>query len=137
MSVSKNIAMASALVVEHQRRNIFNTSTLSLDTPVRLVLPQFRLPERDWNDGGSEITPRMLASHTSGLPRESFSTDFNVILNIGRANLATIGTGWAGATPEGVIEEVGKTNLMFAPGERPACEFVHQVCCVMGGLTRR
>ena len=129
--------MASALVVEHQRRTMSNTSTLSLDTPVRLVLPQFHLPERDWNDGGSEITLRMLASHTSGLPRESFSTDFNVILNTGKADLATIGAGWEGATPEGIIEEVGKTNLMFAPGERPACEFVRQVCCVTSGLTRR
>jgi hypothetical protein len=132
MSISKNIAMTSALVVGHQTRKMSNTSTLSLDTPVRLVLPQFHLPERDWNDGGSEITLKMLASHTSGLPRESFSTDFNVILSTGKASLATIGEGWAGATPEGVIEEVGRTNLMFAPGERPACEFVCRICCFVG-----
>jgi CubicO group peptidase (beta-lactamase class C family) len=131
MSVSKNIAMASALIVEHQSRKTLNTSALTLDTPVRLVLPQFHLPERDWNDGGSEITMNMLASHTSGLPRESFSTEFNLILNKGKADLATIGAGWAGATPEGILEEVGRANLMFAPGERPACERAeYAVLCV-------
>ncbi|KAF2124738.1 beta-lactamase/transpeptidase-like protein [Dothidotthia symphoricarpi CBS 119687] len=123
MSVSKNFAMASALVVsEKSKRDYANSSfaPLSLDTPVRLVLPGFKLPEKDWNDGGSEITLEMLASHTSGLPRESYSTGFNMVLSTGRADATTIGAAWAEASIEDVMDGVGKSNLMFAPGQRAA-----------------
>lgn len=119
MSVSKNFAMASALVVgnlPHQSKLM----KLSLDTHVRQVLPEFALHEQDWEDGGSETTLGMLASHTSGISRESYSTGFNLILSTGKADLATIGAGWADATPESVIEATATRRLMFAPGQRAA-----------------
>jgi CubicO group peptidase (beta-lactamase class C family) len=119
MSVSKNFAMSSALVVsnlpKHPRHPI-----LSLDTSLRSVLSEFTLSERDWNDGGSEITLGMLASHTSGIPRESYSTNFNMILSTGKADLLTIGAAWASSTPEEVITGLATTSLMFAPGQRAA-----------------
>lgn len=62
----------------------------------------------------------MLASHTSGITRESFSTDFNMILSTGKATAHTIGELWAAQTVESVIKGVGKTGLMFKPGERAA-----------------
>ncbi|KAH3994760.1 hypothetical protein HBH98_164390 [Parastagonospora nodorum] len=119
MSVSKNIAMSSALVVSNIPKQP-QYLRLSLDTPLRLVLPDFTLPERDWNDGGSEITLGMLASHTSGTPRESYSTGFNMILSSGKADLPTIGAAWGSATPQDVIDGMATTNLMFAPGQRAA-----------------
>lgn len=124
MSVSKNIAMLSALVVSkpgYASPHVYTYPAVTLDTPVRLLLPTFGLPEKDWNDGGSEITLAMLASHTAGIPRESYSTGFNMILNTGKADAQTIGAAWAGATPEDVIEEIKQSNLMFAPGQRAAC----------------
>lgn len=123
MSVSKNFAMASALVVSEKSKKVLSNSSLvplSLNTPVRLVLPGFQLPAKDWNDGGSEITLEMLASHTSGLQRESYSTGYNMIQNTGRADAATIGAAWAGVSVENVLEGLKKTNLMFAPGQRAA-----------------
>lgn len=122
-SISKNFAVFSALAIENLAKACDNVSKeFNLDTRVREVLPQFRLPEKDWNDGGQDITLRMLASHSSGLPREGYSTDFNMVLATGKANAETIGAKWASATPESVIEHVAKTNLMFAPGRRAACE---------------
>lgn len=119
MSVSKNLAMASALVVSNLPTQS-RYQGMSLDTPVRLVLPEFTLPEQDWNDGGSEITLGMLASHTAGIPRESYSTGFNMILSTGKADSATIGAAWGRATPEDVLDAIAKENLMFAPGQRAA-----------------
>jgi CubicO group peptidase (beta-lactamase class C family) len=119
MSVSKNFAMSSALVVSNLPNQTENF-ILSLDTPLRLVLPDFSLPERDWRDGGSEITLGMLASHTSGVPRESYSTNFNMILGAGKGDLPTIGAAWASVTPQNVVAGMAKTNLMFAPGQRAA-----------------
>ncbi|KAH7406772.1 beta-lactamase/transpeptidase-like protein [Phaeosphaeria sp. MPI-PUGE-AT-0046c] len=119
MSVSKNFAMASALVVSNLAQQS-NSLALSMDTHVRQVLPDFSLHEQDWQDGGSEITLGMLASHTSGISRESYSTGFNLLLATGKADLATIGAGWAGATAKNVIEATAARRLMFAPGERAA-----------------
>ncbi|KAF2019443.1 beta-lactamase/transpeptidase-like protein [Aaosphaeria arxii CBS 175.79] len=119
-SVSKNLAVFSALVVENKSKHHPNLTEFSLDAPVRHFLPSFRLPDEDWEDGGRDITLRMLASHSAGLSRESYSTDFNLVLNTGKADAETIGAAWAAATPEGVIESVKKTRLMFAPGERAA-----------------
>jgi CubicO group peptidase (beta-lactamase class C family) len=119
MSVSKNIAMTSALVVStllDQPQRPY----LDMNTPVRLLLPDFTLPEEDWKDGGSEITLGMLASHTAGIPRESYSTGFNMILSTGKADAVTIGAAWASATAEDVIDAIGKEKLMFAPGHRAA-----------------
>lgn len=119
MSVSKNFAMTSALVVS----NLPNTPgepVLSLDTQVRKALPKFALPEQDWNDGGKQITLGMLASHTAGIPRESYSTGFNMILSTGKADARTIGAAWASATAEEVLEAIAKEKLMFAPGQRAA-----------------
>lgn len=118
MSVSKNIAMLSALVLGNHPN-----SHMTLDTALREVLPSFRLPPLDWNSGGSEITLRMLASHTAGIPRESYSTGFNMVRATGRADAATIGAAWAAASAEQVIEGIGDRQLMFAPGERAACKF--------------
>lgn len=123
-SVSKNFAAYSAIFAQNlaNSANFSSDSSLeiSLETPVRLLLPQFRVPERDWENGGKDITLRMLASHTSGITREAYSTDFNLVLGIGKANAETIGAGWSGATAESVIEYVAQTSLMFAPGEKPA-----------------
>lgn len=114
-SITKNFAMASALVLSR-----LSNHTITLDTPVRTLLPSFRLQSLDWSDGGSEITLGMLASHMSGVTRESFSTDFNQVLRGGKATADHIGDLWAAQTVQSVIEEVGKTGLMFRPGERPA-----------------
>lgn len=114
MSVSKNFAMAMALVVA----NLPQCSSISLDTAVRLLLPDFTLREKDWNDGGSEMTLRMLASHTAGFTRESYSTSLNVIMNTGKADLDTVGAGWADASAEDVIEAAAREPLMFPPGQR-------------------
>ena len=121
-SISKSFAVFSALVVENLAKAQSDVPLeFSLDTPVRKVLPQFRLPEADWNDGGRDISLRMLASHSSGLSREGYSTDFNMVLATGKADADTIGAKWAAATPEGVIEHAAKTNLMFASGQRAGC----------------
>ncbi|KAF2251696.1 beta-lactamase/transpeptidase-like protein [Trematosphaeria pertusa] len=121
MSVSKSFAVFSALLVENlSKLHPSLLPGLTLDTPVRLALPQFGLPAEDWEDGGRDITLRMLASHSAGIPREGYSTDFNMVTGLGKADAETIGADWAGATPEGVIEVVRKTNLMFAPGQRAA-----------------
>jgi CubicO group peptidase (beta-lactamase class C family) len=119
MSVSKNIAMTSALVVSTLLDQP-HRPYLDMNTPVRLLLPDFTLPEEDWKDGGSEITLGMLASHTAGIPRESYSTGFNMILSTGKADAVTIGAAWASATAEDVIDAIGKEKLMFAPGHRAA-----------------
>lgn len=119
MSVSKHIAMSSALVVSNLP-NQPQYPGLTMDTPVRLVLPDFTLPEQDWKDGGSEITLSMLASHTSGIPRESYSTGFNMILSTGKADAITIGAEWASATAQDVITAIATEKLMFAPGQRAA-----------------
>ncbi|KAF2997992.1 hypothetical protein E8E13_006930 [Curvularia kusanoi] len=115
-SVTKNIAVASALVLSQSPN-----STLTLDSPIRRFLPAFHLPSLDWADGGSEITLGMLASHMSGVTRESFSTDFNQVLgSTGKATADSIGGLWAAQTVQSVIDGVGRTGLMFRPGERPA-----------------
>lgn len=122
-SVSKNFAVFSALVVENESKSQSNSlPELTLDTPVRLALPEFGLPERDWENGGKDITLAMLASHTSGLPRESYRTNFNMVTGLGKADAETIGALWAGATPSDVIQNAKSTNLMFAPGQRAACK---------------
>ncbi|KAF1951350.1 beta-lactamase/transpeptidase-like protein [Byssothecium circinans] len=116
-SVSKNFATFSALLVENLSKSRDVDLELTLDTQVRHLLPLFSLPQKDWEDGGREITLRMCASHTSGLPREGYSTDFNMVAGTGRANVETIGEDWAGATPQKVLETVKNVGLMFAPGQ--------------------
>lgn len=125
ISASKNIAMASAVIlISNPYIAASDRPRLSLDTPVRLLLPEFALPEKDWRDGGSEITLRMLASHTAGIPRESYSTGFNMILSTGKADAPTIGKEWAGQSAQDVIDGVKKRQLMFAPGQRAACKYL-------------
>jgi CubicO group peptidase (beta-lactamase class C family) len=85
-----------------------------------MVLPEFSLPERDWNDGGSEITLGMLASHTAGVPREVYSTGFNMILSTSKGDGPTIGAEWASETAQEVVSRIATTKLMFAPGKRAA-----------------
>jgi hypothetical protein len=118
-SISKNIAMTSVLILSR-----LSNYTITLDTPVRHLLPSFHLPPLDWADGGSEITLGLLASHTSGVTRESFNTEFNMVLSTGKANTDTIGELWADQTVEKVIDGVGKTEIMFKPGSRVACKSV-------------
>jgi CubicO group peptidase (beta-lactamase class C family) len=122
MSLSKNIAMTSALVVEKQLRRNFSSSSslLAIDTRVRLLLLIFALPEKDWDDRGSEITLHMLASRIAGIPRESYSTGFNMILSTGKADAPTIRAAWVGHSAQDVIDGVATRNLMFAPGQRAA-----------------
>ncbi|CAI6340775.1 unnamed protein product [Periconia digitata] len=123
-SVSKNFAAYSTIYAQNLGQTSYQSSEslpeVSLDTPARLLLPQFKLPQEDWENGGKDITLRMLASHTSGITREAYSTDFNLILGKGKADSETIGSGWASATAEGVLDYVAKTSLMFAPGQRAA-----------------
>ncbi|KAF3035867.1 hypothetical protein E8E11_001065 [Didymella keratinophila] len=114
-SVTKNFAMTSALILSRLSNN-----SITLDSPVRHLLPSFHLIASDWADGGGEITLGMLASHMSGVTRESFSTNFNQILSTGKATADDIGELWAAQTVENVIGEVGNTGLMFRPGERSA-----------------
>lgn len=114
-SVTKNLAMTSVLLLSR-----LSNHTINLDTPVHRVLSSFHLPASDWQDGGSEITLGMLASHMSGVTRESFSTDFNQILSTGKATATHVGDLWAAQTMQTVVEQVGKTALMWRPGERPA-----------------
>jgi CubicO group peptidase (beta-lactamase class C family) len=119
MSVYKNLAMSSALVVSNLQTQTGHLR-LGLDTPLRMVLPEFRLPERDWNDGGSEITLGMLASHTSGVPREIYSTGFNMILSTSKGDNPTIGAESASVTAQEMVSRMATTKLMFAPGQRAA-----------------
>ncbi|KAL1855912.1 hypothetical protein Daus18300_010891 [Diaporthe australafricana] len=123
-SVSKNFAAFSALALQNASRawSAINPETqpLSLDTPVSAVLPSFSLPDEDWSNGGSEITISMLGTHSSGLPREGYSTDFNMVTALSRADAATIGVEWASVTPDEVLQYVTGRNLMFAPGQRAA-----------------
>jgi CubicO group peptidase (beta-lactamase class C family) len=123
-SVSKNLAAFSALALQNVSRAMSagdpTIQPLSLDMPVRTVLPSFSLPEEDWLNGGSEITLSMLGTHSSGLTREGYSTDFNMITAMGRASAAYIGAEWASVTPDQVVEYLGGRNLMFAPGQRAA-----------------
>lgn len=114
-SVTKNFAMTSALILSR-----LSNHTITLDTPVRHLLPSFHLPELDWADGGSEITLGLLASHMSGITRETYSTDFNQVLSTGKVTAGNIGDLWAAQTVENVVREVGKMSLMFKPGERSA-----------------
>lgn len=124
-SVSKNLAAFSTLALQNVSRTMSASNPdiqpLSLDTPVRTVLPSFRLPEEDWLNGGSEITISMLGSHSSGLTREGYSTtDFNMVTAAGRASAAYIGAEWASVTPDDVVQYLSGRNLMFAPGQRAA-----------------
>ncbi|KAJ0104241.1 hypothetical protein J7T55_001728 [Diaporthe amygdali] len=123
-SVSKNLAAFSALVLQNASRELSamnpEVQPLSLDMPVRAVLPAFSLPDEDWRNGGSEITISMLGTHSSGLPREGYSTDFNMVTALSRANAANIGAEFASVTPDGVLQYFSGRNLMFAPGQRAA-----------------
>lgn len=121
-SVSKNFATFSAIVAENKGRALAVDLEITLDTPVRYLLPEFRVPEVDWKNGGSEITLSMLASHTSGLTREAYFTPFNMVTATGKADARTIGAAWASVTPEMVLEHFNKTSLMFAPRQSAGCE---------------
>lgn len=116
--------MLSALIVENRSESRSrNLTQFTMDTPVRSLFPEFKLPERDWKNGGKDITLSMLSSHTSGLPREGYRTDFNMVLGAAKADGPTIGSAWASAKPESVLEHIGNTHLMFAPGQRAACVY--------------
>ncbi|KZM24715.1 uncharacterized protein EKO05_0007064 [Ascochyta rabiei] len=114
-SISKNVAITSALILSR-----LTNRTITLNTPVRHLLPSFHLLLPDWEDGGRDITLAMLASHTSGITRDSFSTGFNQVLSTGKVTTDSIGALWANQTVDSVVEEVGRTGLMFKPGERAA-----------------
>ncbi|KAF2729479.1 beta-lactamase/transpeptidase-like protein [Polyplosphaeria fusca] len=123
ISVSKNFATFSALVQENQTASIASGTdyaVLTMNSPVRRLLPEFTLPDQDWRDGGRDITLTMLASHTSGLSRESYSTDFNVIIGNGKASAEAIGADWAAVTPESALQNAKQTRLMFAPAQQAA-----------------
>ncbi|KAF4550746.1 Beta-lactamase-like protein 1 [Elsinoe fawcettii] len=119
-SVSKNIATFSTLVVENESRQQSARPILTIDTTVRQTLPSFRLPDIDWQNGGSEITLSMLGTHSSGLPREGYETDYNMVIGLAKATSDGIGAKWASVTPESLVESFRNRNLMFAPGQRAA-----------------
>ncbi|KAF9695638.1 hypothetical protein EKO04_006383 [Ascochyta lentis] len=114
-SISKSFATTSALVLSRMTNR-----TVTLDTPVRSLLPTFHLLSSDWEDGGRGITLGMLASHTSGITRDSYSTGFNQVLSTGKVTTDSIGALWANQTVDSMVEEIGRTGLMFRPGERAA-----------------
>ena len=116
--------MTSALVLEQKLRQTTpdGISVLTLDAPVRRLLPSFALQPQDWADGGRDITLRMLASHTAGIPRESYSTNFDMLLGLSNADVKTIGASWAGQSAELRSEGIAKKGVMFKPGERAACK---------------
>lgn len=114
-SITKSFAVATALILSRMSNH-----TITLDTPVRLLLPSFHLLPGDWEDGGRDITLGMLASHISGITRDSYSTGFNMVLNTGKVTTDSIGMLWANQTVESIIEEIARTGLMFKPGERAA-----------------
>jgi len=118
VSISKNIAAASALVVINQGSAQNNVPRLTLDTPLIDVLPSFKLSEKDWENGGSEITLSMLGTESSGLPREGYQTDFNEFSGLARASVSLIGDFWSSATPESVVQNVFQQGLVFAPSQR-------------------
>ncbi|KAG8629768.1 hypothetical protein KVT40_001387 [Elsinoe batatas] len=120
LSVSKNIATFSALVVESESQQRDSDPAFTLDTPVRRILPSFGLPDIDWRNGGSEITLSMLGTHSSGLPREGYVTDYNMVVGQSKATAETIGAEWTSVTPESLIESFKTRPLMFAPGQRAA-----------------
>lgn len=124
LSTSKNFAALSALVIETKSRSTAGMP-LTLNTPVTFVLPNFSLPETDWENGGREITLDMLGSHSSGLPREGYSTDFNMVTSLAKATSDGIGGDWARIHPEDILEYLSTRNLMFAPGQRAACKSSH------------
>lgn len=118
MSISKNIAAASALVVINQSKAQTNVPRLTLDTPLADILPSFRLPVKDWENGCSEIALSMLGSESSGLPREGYQTDFNDVSGLARASVGLIGDFWSSATPDSVVQNVLQQGLAFAPSQR-------------------
>ncbi|KAK8225267.1 beta-lactamase/transpeptidase-like protein [Phyllosticta paracitricarpa] len=130
VSASKNLAAFSALVVERQSRSQTNIPVLTLDTPVRIALPEFDLPPTDWANGGSEITLSMLGTHSSGLPREGYATNFDFVTGLSKANAQTIGNEWASADPSEVLESIKGKPLLFAPGQRVA--YSNAGTCILG-----
>ncbi|KAF2089596.1 beta-lactamase/transpeptidase-like protein, partial [Saccharata proteae CBS 121410] len=119
-SLSKNVVLTSALTVANQSRSQSFLPRLTLDTLLRDVLPSFGLPKDDWEYGGSEITLSMLASESSGLPREGYQTDFNIVTDFSRASSVVIGNDWADASPDDVVENIKRRGLIFAPSQRPS-----------------
>src|SRR4051812_16433954 len=85
-SVSKNFAAYSVLFAQNMPRSSSPLPEITLDTPARQILPSFSLQKEDWENGGKDITLRMLASHTAGITREAYSTDFNLVLGGSKAN---------------------------------------------------
>lgn len=85
------------------------------------ALPAFNLSNYDVGLGGYEITLDMLASHTSGLAREGYVTDFDLVSGTARATAAGIGGLWAGDSPEQVLASVARQGLSWAPGMKVAC----------------
>ncbi|KAG8164122.1 hypothetical protein KVR01_006040 [Diaporthe batatas] len=126
-SVSKNLAAFSALAIQNTSRAMADADPgagihpLSLEAPVRALLPAFTLPERDWlAGGGRDITLSMLGTHTSGLTREGYSAGFNMVAAAGRASAEFIGAEWASVSAADVLAYLGTRGLMFAPGQRAA-----------------
>ncbi|KAF3041148.1 hypothetical protein E8E12_008891 [Didymella heteroderae] len=118
VSVTKNFAMTTALILSRLSNN-----SITLDTPVRLLLPSFHLTTSDWTDGGSEITLGMLASHTSGVTRESFSTNFKQVLSAGKATAdsrerdlaySNAGIGIFGAAAASYYNEITGEDLIWS-----------------------
>lgn len=117
------MAAFSALVIERQSRLQNALPVLTLDTRARDALPEFDLAPTDWENGGSEITLSMLGTHSSGLPREGYATNFDFVSGQSKANAQTIGNEWTSTDPSEVIASVKEKPLLFAPGQRVACQY--------------
>ncbi|KAK8232821.1 beta-lactamase/transpeptidase-like protein [Phyllosticta capitalensis] len=130
VSISKNLAAFSALVIERQSRLQNALPVLTLDTRARDALPEFDLAPTDWENGGSEITLSMLGTHSSGLPREGYATNFDFVSGQSKANAQTIGNEWTSTDPSEVIASVKEKPLLFAPGQRVA--YSNAGTCILG-----
>ncbi|KAL0264772.1 hypothetical protein SLS55_000724 [Diplodia seriata] len=138
-SISKNIAALSTLVVENESKTHGAFPVLSPGSPVRQALPEFGLPEKDWQNGGSDITLSMLATHSSGIPREGYLTDFNMVVGVAKADAETIEYAtynilerlnmthtFFGAIPDALVPSIGVpggpnwVDLVIGPGYDPA-----------------
>ncbi|KAK8160214.1 beta-lactamase/transpeptidase-like protein [Phyllosticta citribraziliensis] len=72
----------------------------------------------------------MLGTHSSGIPREGYATNFDFVTGLSKANAQTIGNEWTSADPSEVLESIKGKPLLFAPGQRVA--YSNAGTCILG-----
>lgn len=117
-SITKAFTTLGVFVVQCQSGNTnFNMNSRLAD-----YLPSFRLPDIDWENGGSEITFDMLSTHSSGLPREGYSTNFSLSNpdSVGATSGSFLGRIWSQPTPDSITAYLAQRGLSWQPGQRPS-----------------